>query len=303
MTDIVLHHYNESPYAEKVRCLLGYKQLDWRSVTVPMVAPKPDLTALTAGYRKVPVMQIGADVYCDTRLIAEVIEDLAPSPSASTQAGSFGDLVEHWVDTDLFGRVVGYAFGGLADMLPDALLADRAALRGAPLEREALKAAAPLAAQQLSQMVGWVENALTGRDFINGEHPSGGDFTLYSTLWFAGNGGFDYNPFPQVNAWRKRMKAFGRGQATPMTAQEALDLAASHTPKALPATAVHTDPTGLSAGQAVVISPESLGHGTSVRGNLVALSARHMTVSHASPRCGTVHVHFPRLGYRVRAEG
>ena len=81
MTDIVLHHYNESPYAEKVRCLLGYKQLDWRSVTVPMVAPKPDLTALTAGYRKVPVMQIGADVYCDTRLIAEVIEDLAPSPA------------------------------------------------------------------------------------------------------------------------------------------------------------------------------------------------------------------------------
>ena len=61
---------------------------------------------------------------------------------------------------------------------------------------------------------GWIETALTGRDFINGEHPSGGDFTLYSTLWFAGNGGFDFRPFPQLNAWRKRMKAFGRGQAS-----------------------------------------------------------------------------------------
>ena len=50
----------------------------WRSVTVPMVAPKPDLTALTGGYRKVPVMQIGADVYCDTRLIAEVIDEQLP---------------------------------------------------------------------------------------------------------------------------------------------------------------------------------------------------------------------------------
>jgi hypothetical protein len=170
------------------------------------------------------------------------------------------------------------------------------------MDREALKAGAPLAAQQLRQMMGWLESALTGRDFINGERPSGGDFTLYSTLWFAGNAGFDFRPFPQLNAWRKRMKAFGRGQALPMTALEALDLANRHTPRTLPEGAVHTDPTGLTAGQAVVIQPESLGHGTSVRGTLVALSERRMTVSHSSPRCGTVHVHFPRLGYRVRAE-
>ena len=71
--DLVLHHYPESPYAEKVRRILGFKGLAWKSVTIPMMMPKPDLLALTGGYRKTPVLQIGADVYCDTDLIARVL--------------------------------------------------------------------------------------------------------------------------------------------------------------------------------------------------------------------------------------
>jgi len=118
MTDIVFHHYKESPYAEKIRALLGYKNLSWRSVTVPRIAPKPDLSALTGGYRKVPVLQLGADVFCDTRLIAMEIEALSPSPAALDVPGSFASLVENWVDINLFGRAVSFTFGSLADMLP-----------------------------------------------------------------------------------------------------------------------------------------------------------------------------------------
>ena len=62
MNTLILHHYNESPYAEKIRALLGYKGLSWRSVMMPRIAPKPDMVALTGGYRTVPVLQIGADV-------------------------------------------------------------------------------------------------------------------------------------------------------------------------------------------------------------------------------------------------
>jgi glutathione S-transferase len=301
MTDIVFHHYKESPYAEKIRSLLGYKNLSWRSVTVPRIAPKPDLSALTGGYRKVPVLQLGADVFCDTRLIAQEIEALAPSPAAHDVPGSFASLVENWVDINLFGRAVSFTFGSLADMLPDELLADRAALRGGPLERGALKAAVPLAAQELSLQMAWVEQALTGRNFVNGSAPSGGDFTLYSTLWFLGNGGFDFKPFPQVGAWLQRMKGFGRGQFSDMSADEALALARNSTPRALPLDAVKPDATGLLAGQRVSIAPEMLGHGTSVEGELVALSAERVTVKVSNAQCGVVHVHFPRLGYRVRA--
>ena len=51
-----------------------FKGLAWRSVEIPMVMPKPELMPLTGGYRKTPVLQIGAEVYCDTSLILAEIE-------------------------------------------------------------------------------------------------------------------------------------------------------------------------------------------------------------------------------------
>jgi glutathione S-transferase len=81
MNELILHHYPMSPFAEKVRLMLGYKQLPWRSVTIPPVMPKPDVVALTGGYRKTPILQVGADVYCDTALIARVLEAWQPQPT------------------------------------------------------------------------------------------------------------------------------------------------------------------------------------------------------------------------------
>ena len=57
MTDIILHHYETSPYSEKVRLGLGLKGLAWASVEIPVIMPKPDLTVLTGGYRKTPVLR------------------------------------------------------------------------------------------------------------------------------------------------------------------------------------------------------------------------------------------------------
>src|SRR5881409_483923 len=81
MSELILHHYPTSPFAEKTRLMLGYKNLAWKSVIIPMIMPKPDVVALTGGYRKTPVLQIGADIYCDTALIADAIEALHPSPT------------------------------------------------------------------------------------------------------------------------------------------------------------------------------------------------------------------------------
>jgi glutathione S-transferase len=298
---IVFHHYKESPYAEKIRTLLGYKQLSWQSVVVPRIAPKPDLEDLTGGYRKVPVLQMGADVFCDTRLIAHELDALAPSPSSSTAVGSLTPVLESWVDQHLFGRAVGFTFGSLVDYLPDELLADRAALRGAPLPRTALKAAVPLATQELRQQMPWLDNALADREFFNGSAPSAGDFTLYSTLWFAGNGGFDFSAYPRLNTWLQRMKSFGHGNRTDLSSAEALALAQRSVPRELPSTGVENDATGLQAGQHIKITPELLGHGTSVVGELVALNAARVVVRHQHERCGTVHVHLPRLGYVLKA--
>ena len=51
MTDIILHHYAVSPFAEKLRIALGLKRAAWLSVDIPSVMPKPDLMPLTGGYR------------------------------------------------------------------------------------------------------------------------------------------------------------------------------------------------------------------------------------------------------------
>jgi glutathione S-transferase len=70
MTDIILHHYDASPFTQKALRMLGLKKLEWRSVETPMLLPKPDLVCLTGGYRGTPVMQIGADIYIDSQRIA-----------------------------------------------------------------------------------------------------------------------------------------------------------------------------------------------------------------------------------------
>ena len=74
MTPLILHHYPQSPVAHKVRMALGIAGASWQSVEIPRLPPKPLLVPLTAGYRRTPVLQIGADIYCDSQNIAHAIE-------------------------------------------------------------------------------------------------------------------------------------------------------------------------------------------------------------------------------------
>ena len=139
MHPLILHHYPTSPFAEKIRLILGYKKLAWQSVIIPMIMPKPDLTALTGGYRRTPVLQIGADIYCDTALIADVLEKLAPTPSLyPSPVNGAARIVAQWADNQVFPAAMAYNFqpAGVADVFagaPEAVVqafvADRAAMR------------------------------------------------------------------------------------------------------------------------------------------------------------------------------
>ena len=90
--EIIFHHYWTSPFSEKVRLMLGFKGLAWRHVVVPVVMPKPDVVALTGGYRRTPFVQIGADIYCDSARIALLLEELAPQPTLFPASTSFSTL-------------------------------------------------------------------------------------------------------------------------------------------------------------------------------------------------------------------
>ena len=77
----ILHHFEASPFSEKIRVIFGFKQIAWQSVLIPRIMPKPDLVPLTGGYRRTPVMQIGADIFCDTQIIQREIERRFPEPT------------------------------------------------------------------------------------------------------------------------------------------------------------------------------------------------------------------------------
>ena len=111
MSELILHHYPQSPFAEKARLLLGFKGLSWRSVLISPVMPKPDLVALTGGYRKTPVLQVGADIYCDTALIAHRLEQEKAGPALFPQGL---ELVTQgfaaWADSVVFAHAVALVF-------------------------------------------------------------------------------------------------------------------------------------------------------------------------------------------------
>ena len=136
MTDLILHHYPTSPFSEKVRLVLGLKRHAWRSVIVPTIMPKPDVVALTGGYRRTPFMQIGADVYCDSALMCRVIDRIGPEPPLyPAESAGMAEIVAQWADTSLFWTAVPYTMqpAGAPHLFADA--PPEALRRSAPIAR------------------------------------------------------------------------------------------------------------------------------------------------------------------------
>ena len=304
MPDLILHHYPNSPFSEKVRIAFGIKQLAWKSVHIPVIMPKPDLMPLTGGYRKTPVLQVGADIYCDTQLIMLELEKQAPRPPLlpADRAGEARALAM-WVDRNIFWSAVGVVMGAIGDKLPETFHKDRSAFSGRPFDVARLKEAAPVAAEQTYAQLVLAEDMLAdGRPYLLGANPTLADCALYNPVWFlkerlgAGKAVPPLDRLPRIVAWSERMKAFGNGTPTDITAAEALDIAKAATPAA--ATVDARDPSGFEAGQTISVTPDDTGK-VPVTGILVGLTPDRISIKRSDPRVGDVVVHFPRAGYVV----
>jgi glutathione S-transferase len=303
MTDIILHHYANSPFAEKIRIALAIKQAAWKSVDIPNMMPKPDLMPLTGGYRKTPVMQVGADIYCDTQLIMLELEKRAPSPPLLPK-GREGEArgLAMWIDRNIFWSAVGVVMGEIGDKLPEAFKKDRSEFSGRSFDADKLRAAQPaMRAQTYAQFSLAEEMLADGRQFLLGSAPSLADCALYNPVWFIkARLSPDASPLdrlPRIAAWSERMKAFGAGKRSDMTAAEALTIAKAATPA--PASVDSADPSGLKAGQKVSVTPDDTGK-VPVGGELVGLAADRISIKRSDPKVGEVAVHFPRAGYIVQ---
>ena len=111
MAELILHHYATSPFSEKARAMLNARGLAWRSVIIPPIMPRPDTIPLTGGYRRTPVLQVGADVYCDTARIAALLDGLGSGPTFFPAAHLLAaQTLARWVDTELFWAAVTLRF-------------------------------------------------------------------------------------------------------------------------------------------------------------------------------------------------
>jgi glutathione S-transferase len=306
MTNIILHHYPNSPFSEKVRLILGYKSIPWQSVLIPRIMPKPDVVALTGGYRRTPFMQLGADIYCDTALMCDELERRFPAPSLYPAGVPRGlvDTFAQWADSTLFWQgAIGYAFQpkSLAFMFADAppeaakaFAADRAAMRaGAPRIGPSESAGA------LKVFLQRLDSMLETQPYLLSNTPSLADFSAYHPLWFVRR----IEPIAAILAtvknvlpWMDRMHAIGHGTSTKLSSAEAIALAAD-TPTHV-ADAPWHDEHGIAAGTAVTITPLDYAF-DAVAGELVIATANELAIKRTDDRAGDVIVHFPRVGYKL----
>ncbi|WPB59255.1 glutathione S-transferase family protein [Xylophilus sp. GOD-11R] len=309
MPDLILHHYPSSPFSEKIRLALGFKQLAWHSVTIPRIAPKPDVLALTGGYRRTPLLQIGADIYCDTALICDVLEHRQPAPTLYPEPEKgLGRVLAQWADSTLFWAAMAWNFQprGRAQLFDqasaqerEAFARDRAAMSATGMTRLRPEDAASAYKSYLRRL----SDMLDDRPYLLGEAPCIADLSAYHPLWFTRTrvpAVADILDFtPAVLDWMNRMALIGHGESTPMDAADAIALAAGSTPAPLP-DEVFQDDHGLPLGARVTVAAETFGL-EQTEGVLVAATRMHITLRREDDRAGTVHVHFPRIGYVLKA--
>ncbi len=239
--ELILHHYDFSCFSEKVRLVLGMKGLRWRSVSIPPTLPKPDYMPLTGGYRRAPALQIGADVFCDSVRIVEELEERFPEPSVypgpnHREQWAFAAALQGWTDSTLLRCTINYISCLHADaprFTPE-FLTDRAALFGKSVVGLKGRETAMEYLAQLRPQLEWIRDVLSdGRPYIAGETMSLADCAVYHALWIMDQLAYERVSSipPPIRSWMDRIAVRGHGSPSPMSALEALAVAAATDPK------------------------------------------------------------------------
>ena len=302
MTDIILHHYDASPFTQKALRMLGLKNIEWQSVETPMMLPKPDLVCLTGGYRGTPVMQIGADIYIDSQRIARELELRIPKPTffPGGDAGLAYALVK-WSDA-FFQSGLKMALALLGPDWDAAFREDRQALF-AHLDFDDMDKETGHAMAQLQANAALLNAQLAdGRSFLSGDHASLADIQAFGVPWFTRAAmpiteklfqNFSYLP-----AWEARVAELGEGDRQPIDVAEAHRIAQQSQPD-LSKEVAENDAQSFEAGMRVEVMPDDFSLRGAVEGELLRASALELAIHRSTEDFGDLVIHFPRLGYRV----
>lgn len=301
---MILHHYPLSPYSEKIRLMLGYAGLPWQGVISPEMPPRPNLDPLLGGYRKMPVAQDGADLFCDTRLISAEIADRAGLPALDPlncnesglgmSAALEGEVFWACVASIPVRRVLWGLLTRLGPAKAFRFIRDRAGIaKTAESKPLPPSQAVEIFRRHLEELNRVLD---TGGPYLGGEAPCHLDFAAYHTLWFQHIvGGL---PLPQgvpaTLAWYHLMGELGHGSWHEISGAEAFAAARENSPR--PVTAEQAAHPGV--GSTVQIGPDDYALDIT-EGTLAGEDERRWIIARESAH-GLVHVHFPKQGFRLR---
>jgi glutathione S-transferase len=300
---IYLHHYPASLFSEKVRLLLGYYDLAWNSVIIPSIMPRVLLMPLSGGYRKTPVLQIDANVYCDTKVIAKALARHCRDDSLY-RYGFAAHRIADWADSQLFGVTVSLNFRpeALASMMSQFSVEEAAAFgkdRAELTDGASIGGFSPAAAQAYALHYLMELDGSLSAGFILGDAPSIADFSVYHCLWFLQNIPLNapmVQGFLNVSSWLERMAEFGHGEIADSSGEQALAVGSQASPICPPIDS--SLPEGFRLGAPVQVTPVEYGR-IPVTGELTAWSHDEIVVTREDPEAGTVMVHFPSAGFEV----
>ena len=303
MSEFILHHYWPSPFAHKVRIALNMIGAPWTSVEIPRVPPKPLLMPLTAGYRRTPVMQVGADIHCDTQNIARALAEAGHTDRLFPD-GSRGRVMalSSWIDQAIVELAIRIVITTSIGSAPPEFIKDRGDLYFGPDWNEGtLKADLPAVILQLGAQLDQVEAALSHGDFLTGKTPSWADAGVAFLAWLLRgrwNGGADLLAgYPAIERIESALATDASAHDPTITAEDALAIARRAAP---------TSPTGidnpisdLTIGQTVVIRPKAQSSDPDIIGRLRFLDRTRVSIDHDGEDTGPVAVHLPVAGYRI----
>ena len=299
----ILHHYSMSPFSEKLRLMFGYAGVPWQSLPSPEMPPRPNIDPLSGGYRRIPIAQVGADIFCDSRLISAEIARESQRSSLDPAAASAAerDYAAH-LEGEVFwaavlsigaGRTIRQLLRNVGVWKTLRFIKDRAGIG------RTARVAVPSARQagtNFEEHLRELEQRLQA-DFLSGQAaPSHLDFAAYHTLWFqrvVGEVPMSLT-LPRVEAWYTRMSDFGHGAVDEISRQQAFDVAAKATPREVPADHAQD----ALVGSTVTVAPTDYAL-EGVRGTLVGSSDERWIVARQTDQFGPVHVHFPRQGFEL----
>jgi glutathione S-transferase len=304
VSELILHHYAFSTFSEKVRTALGFKGLAYRSVDIPGLPPRPLLAPLTGGYRRAPVLQVGADIYCDTNLILPALDRLHPARPLDRNGVATG-LAFAW-ERQMWIPTIGVLVHYIGEHIPPEFIKDRKeGYLGIDISKAAMAPQFEQHAQFVRAQYAWLKAGLAdGRRFLFGDAPSVADLACWQTTFLLRK-----NCPPEVDtllglqplaAWYERIAAFGHGQPSAMTPEEAFEAARAAKPAPVAHLDPNGDPGGLRAGCPVTVTPDDNAR-VPVSGTLVAAGDNEIVILRRDPQAGELHIHFPRLGFDAAA--